>query len=180
MRVVPLTFALLLAAVVPGGAQSSPEDLARRYSEALAQGDFAGAARLTHPAAQRQMRELFEPLLESALFDQLGPTLFSVSSRDELVRTADSTLFAAFLRNAVAREDGLGDALRSAKTTVLGTVPGAADTAYVVMRVEMTVEGIVISQFDVMPALRHDGVWLGLLKADFGNMAILMRRALEP
>jgi hypothetical protein len=157
-------------------AQATPEEVAQQYAEAMRQSDFAAAARLTHPAALSGFRELFAPLLESDTFDELGPALVGVKSREELAGMADTTFFAAFLRNVVGQQAAFATALQTAKTTVLGTVAGGADTSFVVSRVEMSVEGVSISQFDVMPVARHEGVWRCLLKADFANMAAMMRR----
>lgn len=178
MRRLALATLVALSLTDPIGAQQpGPEAAAQQYADAIQRGDYAAAARLTHPAALRQLRELFEPLLESEMFDQIGP-LFSLRSPADLKTTADTTLFAALIKNVFTQQAGFGEALRTAKTTILGHVVGGADTTFVITRTELSIEGVKISQFDVMPFARLEGQWRALLKADISNMAAMMRRAL--
>lgn len=179
MRLLTHLLLFVIASTTAVRAQATPEALAQQYSAAIREGDFAGAARLMHPSALRQVRELFTPLLEGEFFDQVGPALLGVTSRTELSQMADSTLFAALLRNGVAQQAGGRELLKTATTTVIGAVAVGADTAYVVTRVEVNYEGIAISQYDVMAVVRDAGVWRGLLKADLSNMAALLRAALQ-
>jgi hypothetical protein len=42
----------------------------------------------------------------------------------------------------------------------------------------VSVKGMTISQFDVMPFVYDQGRWWGILKADFTNMAAMLQQAL--
>lgn len=174
-----LMWALLLALLLPSvsSAQARPEAAARAFGEALRDNDWAGAARLMHPGAIRELRELFEPFLETPDGAELRAQLFGVQSAAELASTPDTVLFAAFLRNVMGQEKGFAQAFRTASFTPLGHVRGGGDTVFVVSRMSMTIDSITITQFDVMPFLWENGRWWALLKADFRNMAAMLRQA---
>lgn len=175
-----LLVAGLLAVFAPGPAraQSTPEAAAAVFGNAVKANDWPAAARLMHPAALHQLRTLFEPLLSSPGGDEFGMQLLGVQSGAELAATPDTILFATFLRRVLSQQEGLAEALQTSTFTPLGHVTGGADTVLVVSRMTLTVKGIEISQFDVMPFLLLDGQWRGLLKADFTNMAAMLKRAL--
>ncbi len=163
--------------MIPARAQDSPEVAAKTLGEAMKVGDWAAAARLMHPRALKQLRSLFEPMLDAPGAEQLGAQLFGVSSNAELASTPDTVLFANLMRTVLNQQAGLADAMRTAIVTPLGHVTGGADTVLVVTRMALTVEGIMISQFDVMPFIYDDGRWWGLLKADITNMAAMLQRS---
>src|SRR5690606_26106503 len=97
------------------------------------------------------------PLLEGAAFDEIGPALFSLKSKADLAKTADTTLFTSLLRSVTAQQAEAFAALRSSKISVLGSIPGGTDTSFVVTKMEVTVEGALITQFDVTPTVRFEG-----------------------
>lgn len=173
---------MLLVSTIAGRvvAQAGPEATAQEYARAFTTGDWAGAARLMHPTALRQLMELFHPLLASPEAEKEGPQLFGVNSLEELEATPDTVLFANFLRTMLTLQEGLGDALKSSVSSPIGHVAGSGDTVYVVSRMRMTMDGVSITQFEVMPLLRENGRWWGLLKADFANMAAMLQRAMAP
>jgi hypothetical protein len=78
----------------------------------------------------------------------------------------------------VTTQAGLGDALKGARITPLGHILLPGDTALVVSRMTMTAEGLTLSVFDVMPFIKHDGQYRGMLKADFTNMAAMLKARL--
>lgn len=169
-----------LAAAVPGAslAQSTPEAAAEAFGLAVKANDWAAAARLMYPDALRQVRDLFGPLLGTSGGAELGEKLFDARSEAELAAMPDTVMFANFLRNAMLREEGLAEALQGSTFTPLGHVPGGGDTVLVVSRMSFDIQGMVMSQFEVMPFVYHNGRWWGLLKADFTNMAAMLRGAM--
>ena len=162
----------------PALAQDTPEAAAQAFGEAMKANDWAAAARMMHPRALQQLRSLFEPILGVPGAEQLGVQLFGVHSNAELASTPDTVMFANFLRTVLSQQEGLADALRTATVSPLGHVNGGADTVLVVSRMELTIEGMTISQFEVMPFIRDGGRWWGLLKVDFTNMAAMLQRRL--
>lgn len=160
-------------------AQDTPEAAAKVYAEAIKRSDYAAAARLTHPDALKQLREMFAPMMSSPeLAGQVGPMFFGVRTRADYDKMADSTIFATFLGNVMAQQAGLGEMMKTATVDVLGHVKGGVDTVFVVARVGVTLEGTTITQYDVQPFTKHQGQWRGLLKADLTNMAAMMQQQL--
>lgn len=169
-----LTVALATAAP----AQESPEDAARAFGAAAKTNDWAAAARMMHPSALKQLRDLFEPIITAPGMEEFASKVFGIGSSAELAATPDTVLFANFLKGVLGMEPAIAEAMKTAVLTPLGHVPAGADTVLVVSRMQMTVEGMVVSQFDVMPFIHQDGRWWGLLKADFTNMAAMLQRAM--
>lgn len=174
------TFAALVLATAPLAAQDTPEAAASAFETAFAAGDWAGAARLMHPAALRQMRELFALALTNENLAEARERLFGFHSPAEAATAPDTVMFASFLKAVTSRQPEFFAALKTAKMTPLGHVQGGADTALVVTRMTMDVAGATITQFDVMPFLRDGKVWRGLLKADFTNLAVMLKRLVSP
>jgi hypothetical protein len=158
--------------------QVDPEGAARVFSHAIKVNDWSAAARAMHPHALKQLRELFQPLVNAPGGDQLLSQLFGVPSAAAFAKMPDTVMFANFLRAAVGQEAGMAEALRTANVTPLGHIQASGDTVLVVSRTTLTVQGVTITQFEVMPFVREGGRWWGLLKADFTNMAALLRRSL--
>ena len=172
-----LLLLLGILAPAPVVAQATPEAAAEAFGAAIVKNDWAGAARLMHPQALRQLRDIFVPLLSSPEGGEVGTQLFGVTSGAQLAATPDTALFARFLEK-VTTQAGLGDALKGATITPLGHVTLPGDTALVVSRMTMTAEGLTLSVFDVMPFIKHEGVYRGMLKADFTNMSAMLKARL--
>ncbi len=145
-------------------------------ADAVRRSDWAAAARLMHPDALLQLRNLFQPFLAMPDMQELGPELFGTPNTD-LAATPDTILYARFLGKVMAQLPGMDRALQGATITPLGHVPGGADTVLVVNRMVLTLDGMTISQFDVMPFRLENGRWWALLKSDFTNMAAMLQRA---
>lgn len=178
MRLARVALLLVIGLAAPLRAQATPEEAVMQYTNALRASDFAGAARMMHPDAIRQMRELFDPMVGTAAFGEVGPQMFGVKTSEEWAKLADTTMFAAFLRSMLGQQAELAEAMRSSKTTVLGHVVGGTDTTYVVARIEMSISEVSLTQFEVMPTALYQGKWRCLLKADFSNIAAMLRRAI--
>lgn len=145
-------------------------------ADAVRRNDWPAAARLMHPDALQQLRNLFQPFLAMPDMGELGPELFGTPNAD-LAATPDTVLYARFLGKVMAQLPGMDRALQGATITPLGHVPGGADTVLVVNRMVLTLDGMTISQFDVMPFRYERGKWWALLKSDFTNMAAMLQRA---
>ncbi|MBK8002574.1 MAG: hypothetical protein IPK12_01235 [Gemmatimonadetes bacterium] len=169
--------ALLLTAPV-ARAQGTPEEAAVRMSAAQTQGDWAGAARMMHPASLRQLRDLFSPLMASQGGAVVATRLFGLTSAAEFAATPDTVLFARLMKSVIESEAMLKQALSSTVVTPLGHVRGGGDTVFVVTRQRMTVETIEITTFPVMPFLKEGDRWWGLLTADLTNIAAMLKRTL--
>lgn len=169
-----------LAVLAPGAAvaQHQPEEAATQFGAALHSEDYAAAARLMHPAALRQLREFFAPMVANAQGAELAKQVFGVESSAAFAAMPDTVLFANFLRTVLNSQPGLGKAMRESKLEILGHVSGQGDTALVVTRTTMSIQGTTLSTFDVMPFAQFEGQYRGLLKADFTNMAAMLKARL--
>lgn len=173
--------ALFGALPVATGQQSpeTPQQVARRYVNALQAGDWRGMASLMHPVALRQLRTMFQPVIERPEAAQLRQQLLGVQSVAEAKALSDVALFASIMRTMSGREPGQGDALKNATVRMIGAVPEGRDTVHVVYRVGLPMPGITLSQMEVMTLGRMGNRWRGLLKGEFFAMAAGLRRAME-
>ena len=178
-RVLWLIVAVTVAPVAKAAAQATPEAAATAFGTAFAAGDWAGAARLMHPAALRQLRELFSLALTNDKLGEARQKLFGLQSVAEATATPDTALFAAFLKNLMSRQPGFLEAMKTATITPIGHVQ-QGDTVLVVTRIGLKAGGVAMTQFDVMPFLRDGQVWRGALKADFTNMAAMLKSLVAP
>jgi len=74
---------LLLLAAPPLSAQNTPEAAATAFGAAVAAGDFPAAARLMHPAALRQMHDLFALALTNEKLGEARERIFGFHSTAE-------------------------------------------------------------------------------------------------
>lgn len=163
----------------PALAQNTPEAAATAFGKALSSADWPGAARLMHPSAIRQLRDLFSLALSNDKLSQAREQIFGFKSAAEAKEAPDTVLFAAFLKHVLTRQQGFVEAMKTATITPLGHIqPG--DTAFVVTRLNYHVSGVAVTQFDVMPFVRAGPVWKGALKSDFINMAAMLRSLVAP
>lgn len=175
MRRIFAGVAAILMLTRQAGAQATPEAAAAAFGSAVKANDWAGAARLMHPDALRQLREVFAPLMGAPEAGQIGSQLFGVGSAAELASTPDTVMFAHFLKAMLEQDADLAQVLKTATTTPLGHVTTSGDTVLVVSRMAMRVQGVVITSYEVMPFLLYRGGYRGLLKADFTNMATMLK-----
>lgn len=170
---------LPLLCFLPAGipAQATPEAAATAFAATLRSGDWRGAARLMHPTALRQLRDLFSFALQDGTGDELRQQIFGVGSAAEAAALPDTILFANFL-HAVTTQGGaeLLQALATAEITPLGHLLQGPDTALVVSRMTMSVQGVSLTSYEVMLFRREQGTWLGLLKADMADMAAMLKQ----
>lgn len=170
---------LLLPLLLPASihAQDTPEAAATAFAATLRRSDWRGAARLMHPSALRQLRELFSFALQDGASGEIREQIFGVGSAAEAAALPDTILFANFL-HAVTTQGGpeLLQALGTADITPLGHLTQGPDTAVVVSRMTMSVQGVRLTSYEVMLFRREQGAWLGLLKADMANMAAMLKQ----
>jgi len=180
MGILRLAPALLVLGIVPVPAAhaqqpdlSTPEKAAMAYMGAMRAGDAMGMARLMHPEALALLRSTLGTVLltkDAAPFrDQLFP------GRD-VAALSDTEFFAGFLRFAMTQDPDLAQIMRTARMSVVGSVP-EAETVHVLMRLTMTIEGITASKLEVFSAKRDGSRWLGLLSGDFEIMTAALQRA---
>jgi hypothetical protein len=132
-----------------------------------------------HPAALRQMRELFAVLFEAADADDIREQLLGVTTLAQARALSDTALFAAIMRAGTRQNAGFANLLASAQVDVVGQVGEGQDTTHVVYRLTMTIDGTPVTRMDVMSLARSPHGWRGLLKGDVSALAAAIRATVE-
>jgi hypothetical protein len=174
---------LLLAAVawtIPVFARQgddTPEAVAAAYMEAMRAGDWRAMADLMHPDALRELRGLVGPIMRHPETAQLRMAMFQTNDTLALAAISDDAFFAAFTQFVMSQDPISSAALRSAEIEVLGRIM-EGDTAHVVSRMSMVVEGASVSKMEVASFRRADGKWRSLLTGDVSGIASMLQGAI--
>lgn len=167
-------FLLVLLAAPAARAQDTPEAANDRYVAALRALDYDALAALTHPSAHARMAR-YARFIASA--DSLAPvaTMLFGAAPDEVRALPDAALFARTMRG-VTQVQGLEAIYPHMTVESLGHVM-AGDTAHVVGRMTVTLEGLTQRRMQVASFLRTDAGWQALLSGDLeGILAALEAR----
>ncbi len=158
----------------------TPETVAAGYLTAMQAADWAGMAKLMHPDALRQLREYLSPLFASAVpeADAFRQQFLGVRTAAEATALSDTTVFANFVRALNARDPAAARAISEATIQQIGHVPDGVDIAHVVYRATLDVEGMTISNVNVLTVKRWERGWRVLLTGDYSALATVLRRAL--
>ena len=156
----------------------SAQQVTARFIDAMRASDWKKVAGLMHPAALHELREFFSVLLEAPNADPIRRELLGVSSAAEAKALSDTAMFESLLRFS-AKSPELGDAFRAAKVQILGQVNEGPDTAHVVYRMQITLEGTPVTTMDVFSLARSPAGWRGLLKGDMAAFAAAIRAAVQ-
>jgi hypothetical protein len=174
-----LSIAALIVPTALVAQADTPESVTLEYLDAMRERDWNRIARLTHPDAFGELRELLHPLFESRLpeADDFRQQFLGVRTLGEAQALTDTTVFINFLRFMGERVPALEDASRRAVIEPIGHIV-QADTAYVVYRSTTTMQGMPISTMAVFSLRQVGETWRGLLTGDFTALATALRQAL--
>ncbi|HWC73635.1 MAG TPA: tetratricopeptide repeat protein [Gemmatimonadales bacterium] len=164
---------------LPPPALETPQQVTLRMIDAMRANDWQTMAALMDPRALHQLREFLSILFDTPNVDQIRKELLGVSTVAEAQALSDTAMFEALLRYTTKSNPELGDVFRSAKVQILGQVNEGPDTAHVVYRMQMTVEGTPVTTMDVVSLTRSAAGWRGLLKADMSAFAAAIRAAIQ-
>ena len=172
----PLFFILL--ALIPRflSAQQTPEQAAERYFTATKAMDWTATAAMMHPRALQSMKTMFVDL---ASLDSAGTVIAPMlgTQPGELAAMPPERVYERVLNMIMRLQPQAAELMRGASFDVVGHVM-EGDTAHVVYRMTMTVEGASIVQTSVVSFERDGGAWRGLLTGDVQNMISGLRAAL--
>lgn len=157
---------------------STPEAASRSLVQAIRAADYDAMAELMHPDALEELRELFVPIFRAESMAEFRQQMFGVNTADEALALSGRDIYRTIIEFAVGGDPAMDSALRSVQADVIGKVM-EGDTAHVVYRLNMKVEGIDMSQTSVASFREHEGRWLGILTADLRGMIAGLRQALE-
>jgi len=172
---------LLLPLAGPAEAQeSTPEATASAYMQAVRAGNWAGMAKLMHPEALNQLRTLMQPLFASNApeADDFRQRFLGVRTAREAAALSDTTVFANFVRSLNEQNPTAAQALQAATIEEIGHVSEGPDVAHVVYRATLDVEGMTISNVNVLTVKRSGDDWRVLLTGDYSALATALRQAL--
>jgi len=157
---------------------STPEAATLSLVESIRAADYERMADLMHPDALEELRRLFEPILEAPEMADFRQEIFGVSSTDSATALSGRAIYETIISFALGSDPATAAAMQSVRAEVVGHV-AEGDTAHVVYRMNMNVEGFELAQTAVASFREHEGRWLGLLTADIRGMIAGLRQALE-
>lgn len=157
---------------------STPEAATVSLVDLIRAADYAGMADLMHPEALAELRELFGPILEAEEMAELRHEVFGTSSTEEATALSGRDIYETIISFALGADPATSAAMQSMEADVVGHLM-EGDTAHVVYRMNMNVEGFEMSQTAVASYRQHEGRWLGLLTADLRGMVAGLRQALQ-
>lgn len=157
---------------------STPEAATVALVDRIRTSDYEGMADLMHPEALAELRELLQPVLEAEEMADLRTEVFGTPSVEEATALSGRDIYETIISFALDADPATSAAMRSVEADVVGHVM-EGDTAHVVYRMNMNVEGFEMSQTAVASYRQHEDRWLGLLTADLRGMVAGLRRALE-
>ena len=169
---------LLISSPLSSQATETPEQVAGRFVAAMSAEDWQGMGTLMHPMALKEMRQFLAVLFEMPDADEFRQRLLGVKTLGDAQALSDTAVFVSLMKN-MSEQAGIGAMLRSAKVQMMGHVNQGKDTAHVVYRMSMTMEGIPISKMDVMSLARSPVGWRGLLQGDISALGAGIRAALQ-
>ncbi|HSM07823.1 MAG TPA: hypothetical protein VLA33_02265 [Gemmatimonadota bacterium] len=157
---------------------STPEAATVSLVDRIRTSDYEGMADLMHPAALDELRELFQPVLEAEQMAELRTEVFGTPSVEEATALSGRDIYETIISFALGADPATSAAMQSVEADVVGHIM-EGDTAHVVYRMNLNIEGFEMSQTAVASYRQHEGRWLGLLTADLRGMVAGLRQALD-
>jgi hypothetical protein len=151
------------------GQGSGPEDVARRYSDALKIKDWAGAAALMHPDALSRLKRLMLPLVTKRPVD-LGNRIFKIRETAEFEALSEPEVFERLMVSLSGNSASVMPILVSAETTPIGQIKEGPDVVHVVLRVRSPGKTIVSSDVAVRTVRRHRREWRLMLPGNLEGL----------
>ncbi len=161
---------------------SSPESVVQEYVAAMKAGQYPRTAELMHPEALEKFRTMMLPLVEASAGTEAEQGLLvffrGVKNAEALKKLSPAEFFAAFFAGLAETSPAMKQALASASTTVIGSVP-EGDVVHVVSRTSVTAEGIGINKMEVVSLKRVGESWRVLLSGEIEGIAQALKKALS-
>lgn len=172
------TFALA-ACLLPtwGMAQSSPEQVARQYVQAVKTHGIAAAPRYMHAKEQERFKAMLLPLLQTEDGLSLAATLFGASQTAvelSAMPAADfmEGIFKAIGRQMSAQQMSVGD------TQIIGTVK-EGEVAHVLTRISVGTGDLKITRMSVISMLPEGDSWKLMLSGQVEGLAQAFKAGLK-
>ena len=162
------------------GEEETPESVASRFMEAMRRSEWATCARLMHPEALRQLKQMFRPIVLAEPTRQVGITFFNVRTAAEYERLSAEQAFERLMRGMIQITPELRSAMATSQFEIIGHVREAPGLAHVVYRMKVTAQGIGMAKTTVMSLRKSGASWRGLLSGDIEGLAAVLSRTATP
>lgn len=158
--------------------EMTPEAVAAEAHARMRAGDWNGAAEAFDPAALKEFRQMFAPILEGEGGDFMVAGLLGEGrTAADAKKMNDVEFFAAFIRSMSGGGlAGLGGRIALGDQQILGSVPEGAGLTHVVARTSVDAMGINISRMEVVTLRRTAQGWRLALSEEMQGFAELMRK----
>jgi hypothetical protein len=172
--------ALLCALASPGTAQEpeSPEALVGAYMSAMKASDWDRLAGYMHPDALTDFKDMFAPIIALGTDAELT-ALFGLPDAAAYPTADASRVFTGFMASVVGSPE-MAAVMANTQHQIIGGVPEqGTDIIHVVVRGTVSVQGMTITQMEVMPVRQDGGRWRAMLSGDLEGMATMLKQQLE-
>jgi len=158
----------------------SPEAVAGRAIKALKEDRLDDFAKDMHPDALKELKSALVSVAEAAAKSGEGKEILALlgdaKSVADLKKLDDQQFFVAFYRGLIRLQPKLKQVLSTADVKIIGHVMEGEDTAHVVHRMIMDVEGIKVSKTDIISMRKRESSWGMLLTGDLENVTKSLKR----
>lgn len=161
---------LALATAMNAGA-ASPTDVVSQSFAVTKKGDWAAYTQMTHPEALAAAKRMFRAVVAVDTTGRVGDLFFGVNSLEQFDALSDAAAYTALWQNLTTKLPVLGDAIRSAEDSIIGTVPEGADVVHVVCRESASTQGISMSKVSVITVKKSGEDWKLMLAGNFDGLA---------
>jgi hypothetical protein len=148
---------------------SSPEDLLRRYTEAMRAGDFEASAAFMHPEALAHFQRIMAEVASIDTTGQVASQLFGLPAGQTVSSMKPTAAFARMMQMLTTAVPGMSEALKSSTAKSLGSIK-EGELVHVVYRSRMEFGGNPVEKVEVLSAKRDGTNWRALLRGDMENM----------
>ena len=181
-----LALPALLALIAVGGAApaaaqqaGTPEQFALEYMAATRASDWRRVADMMHPDALAEFKEMFGTIAAIDTTGEVLSNLFGVADSAAYAATSPDSIYVSFMKTMVNLSPELGEALSGSEAKPIGHVEEKeTGLTHVLFRMRVQVQGVTISQVDVIPLKRHDGRWRAVLTGEMEGMAQALKQQL--
>ncbi len=183
-----LSIAVLSVVVAQAQVPEKPEEIARACIEASRAGDWLKAGSLMHPAALKQLRDMFGPLIEMAKTEkdkQEMSAMLGVKDKAAFDKLSDQEVFGKIFGMITSISPEIKNALNSSTYEIIGSVPEKTDLLHVVFRMQLKLDlpnaptPISFGKLDVMTLQRFENSWRAILKGDLQGIIQAMVAAIK-
>jgi hypothetical protein len=164
------------AVSVPG--DGGPEAAARAFTSAMRSRDWNRLSSLMHSDALSDFRDMLQPVIELPEAGEFRRALFGSPNRDAIDALPNAEFFERFIGAMFSQTPAIGDMLDDADMQVIGRVM-EGETAHVVSRLDMSIEGVDVSKMEVMSFKREKDEWRALLTGEVSSVAAALRNSTQ-